>query len=212
MKKIILLLLFIPMIFNAQERNNEIRPILSKKLSSIKDIIGWEYNEYEGKWIENKNNAFTVNCQEIFFTKINYNDQVYYIMTIKYNSGAYRYPTIKKDWMSWKAYRSYIFTEIEYQNLKNYKNAYSRFDQIDSLNDFNGKLNFNSLRDSILFSLKLGQSSSNNFCFVVKKENNQFVRFILPTERGDEFLDNHWGFDKCYFETLITNYDSLFKQ
>lgn len=193
----------------SQERIDEIRPILSKQFHTITKIDGWEFNENSGKWIKTINNVGVFDCISLDFRKISIDYKNYFALTIKQKDGAYQYPTIKKGWREWVSYRTYIFNEYDFQELKKYKSIYSKFYEVNTLNDFYDKFDLISLSNGCYNSIKTGEKQDLNFCFAVKNVDGKKIRFLLPFSRGDEFLKDDYDFDKCYFEVDILEFNKL---
>lgn len=204
MKKSIILFVLIPIIGFCQPRISENRPIVSKPTGILKNIIGWEFNDFSGKWISEKNNAGFFMCNQLAFRNIIVDEKKYHILTISEIKGYYTYPTIKVDWHSYNSYRSYIFDESEYENFKIFKNVISNYAEINTLDN-------ESIQGYAYSNIKSGPKEYYNYVFQIKKENDNVIRFILPFTIGNEFLSKEYNFDKCYFEVSSSDFLTLLK-
>lgn len=204
MKTNLILFILIPIIGISQPRISENRPSISKTTVFLKNIIGWKYNEYSGKWISEKNNAGYFMCNQLQFRNIIVEDKKYYVLTISEDKGYYTYPAIKLDWHSYKAHRSYIFNESEYEKIKLFNNATSNFSEMNTLEDEN-------IQDYVYNNIKSGFKPYCNYVFQLKKENENTVRFILPFSIGQEYLSKEYTFENCYFEVSLSDFLLLIK-
>lgn len=210
MKKKLLIILIIPILCFSQERKDEVRPKLSVPSGKLTNIIGWEFYTHSGKWINQKNIANSSTCYALTIRNINYNNELFYILTISEKKGAWEYPAIKKGWHDWNSYRSYIFDKNEFEKIKQNTKAVSNHIEISTLDGFDNKIDISYLNDSVYNALNYGIRDDLNYTFQIQKEKNQ-VRFILPFQKGYEFLDEYWGFGKCYFECSLTDFNLLTK-
>jgi hypothetical protein len=208
MKKLLLitLLLFSVLSFS-QVRVNEILPSFIEISNPLIETNHYEFSKYNGKWDE-KTNEGSYFFQKLEFRTIEHSQIKYYVLIIHEFDGAYRYPSIKKDFVSWSSLRAYIFTSEQYNILKKYNAVSSNFPEIvtdaisnDGLEDLNIK---------IINILKSKQRTNYNATFKIKKEDENTIRFILPLKSKYRILESNYGFDKKYFETTILNFDNLF--
>jgi hypothetical protein len=120
----------------SQERlEKELPAIGTEVLGELKEAIGWMLNP-DGKWVSRKNkipahlstelsalidheysglgvdNFTSYELRELSFQK-----NTYYVLIKKYNSGHYRYPKIKEEWIAETAFNAYIFPKSEWEKL-----------------------------------------------------------------------------------------------
>lgn len=216
MKKLLLgaLLLLSTLSFSQDRVNDETFNIRFNKIGKkLETCSGFQYWEYKGEWAEYKtskegcNRLGYENFYFMFFTEISYNKEVFYILNIKSIDGSYKYPSIKKGFYSYFTIRSYIFTEKEYNNLKNYTSAKSiiSFETIDYSMKESIEQSMENLRINSINAIKNKYGSKNEF--LIKVENDNTIRFILPLK--DKTWKKDWGFDKMYWETTKTNFNIL---
>jgi hypothetical protein len=218
MKKVLLILVlsFTTLIFS-QPRTNEVKLQFEKVGNSLKEATGWKFDSLKGVWVENKTNNGQNNCDEtnfynLFFTKIKFENKDYYVFNITSLDGAYKYPTIKSGFYSFKVIRSYLLDEIEYNKLKNGESGTSKYYEITTFIDTNniGEKELNDLRDNVVVKLKGNNPKTTNL-IRVKKEEGDLVRFILPLKAEYKILEKYWDFDKKYFEVSKKEYDKMFE-
>ena len=216
MKKILLLLLIVTSNLFSQPRTNEVRPEFEKVGKSLNEVVGWTFGSTKGVWVESKkenglNSLGEISFYNMFFTKLKYENIDYYILNIVIIDGAYKYPTIKSGFYTYKLINSYIFEEKDYLKLKNYENGNSKYSQIHTLIDSEiiEEKELSDLRDNVLTTLK--SNYSNKESFKIKKESDDLIRFILPLKSEYKILEKNWGFDKKYFEVSKTEFDKIFE-
>lgn len=222
MKKFIylLVLFLISTNFYSQQRTNGEQLKFESIGKSLDNATGWRYDDLQSKWIETKrnenfgeNNSSTVSFYEIFFTKIKYNELTYFILNINYLDGAYKYPNIKQGFYTYNVIRSYIFSENDFLNMKNYGSGITNNYSFNTLIDAKkvSDKGIEDLRLNTIAALKSNSKSSySKFEMKIKKEDDKTVRFILPFKTGEDFLSKSWGFDKQYFEVEKEKIDIIF--
>lgn len=123
----------------SQPRQNRSTNVQILKISPmITNIVGWNFDEYVGKWsacyncipenyvsggakyprkIKEEVLAAGENIMSLRFRKVIYNSNNYYIMTLSRYNGVYMYPTICRDWRYWKETEIYLLFPDEYKKL-----------------------------------------------------------------------------------------------
>jgi hypothetical protein len=213
---LILILSFTTISFS-QPRTNEVKLQFEKVGNSLKEATGWKFDSLKGEWIEEKtkngqNNCDSANFYSLFFTKIKYENKDYYVFNITTLDGAYKYPTIKSGFYTYKIIRSYLLDEIEYNKLKNGESGNSKYYEITTFIDSQniGEKELNDLRDNVVVNLK-GNNPKTTNSIRVKKEEGDLIRFILPLKTEYKILEKYWEFDKKYFEVSKKEYDKMFE-
>jgi 6-pyruvoyl-tetrahydropterin synthase len=221
MKKILFgLILLINLNIYSQQRVNGETVKFEAVGKSLNESVGWEFDNIDNKWIENKKDKFgknlssTENFYEFFFTKIKNNGEVYYILNIIYLDGDYKYPSIKKEFFTYNVIRSYVFNEADFLKMKKYEsvstNYYPYITYIDSKTISQNEIEelrintISALRDKL-------KSKSEAYEMKIKKEDEKVIRFILPFKiNGVYSMPEYWGFDKQYFEVEKIKFDMIF--
>ena len=131
MKKLILLLFisFSTLVSSQSRKDKQILKfnLKSKKITKVK---GWAQNTSTGKWISNDNAIYNKDCPSYWVSHLNQNfksielrtisngGKKYYALIVEKQSGSYKYPNIKKNWEKEMQKHFFIFSEEEYNNLK----------------------------------------------------------------------------------------------
>ena len=225
MKKVCLfVVLFFTITSFSQPRTNEVKLEFEKVGEFLNTAIGWNFNVVSGKWEETKKDELgynkcgkgfyddEVNFKNLFFTIIKFEDKNYYILNLNCNVYRYDNPSIKVGLRSWGVFRSFMFNEEEYNKLKNYSEAKILFNEFKTniTSSQIGRKELSDLRDTVLFKLKHNNYDRDNLTIQIKKEGEEFVRFIIPTDKN-QYNHNSWGFDKKYFEVSKKEYDKMFE-
>lgn len=234
MKKIILLfIIFLPLISFSQERVN--RPKLSFESVSytLTNATGWAYNSELGEWIDYENvicaskdykdkyktllgkymmSKYQQNFITIQTKTFSFKDEKYYTLIVDKWAGSYEYPAIQKGWEEYTVKIGYIFTEDEYNKLKNLENdiielktSYStRFSlRFDKYNE----IKFLDLMQAELTREKSKYDSEYILPIMKSKEGN--VRFYIPDNFNQRNEYNRYNFEEKYFETDIENFSKI---
>ena len=140
MRKIFTLLFcfFTIIVVKAQDRVNEVPYTFERESGLVTNIVGWKYNIDEGKWLSNKNFIYHYNLpiknygvlakgiDNIQVKTFVHNNEIKYVLILAYNDGHYKYPNIRKEWVSYTCYRIFSLTKeqldvilnpIEYKSL-----------------------------------------------------------------------------------------------
>jgi hypothetical protein len=232
MKKVLfitaLLFLFIAQTF-CQERVNRKKLVFANVSEVMTAATGWAYNSTLGEWIDYKNvisndkrykgeynslqgyymmshvnqNFITIQVKTVI-----YKDIKYYVVVVQKWSGAYEYPEIYEDWYTFKRITGYIFTEKEYNKLKDINDKVElKTKYIVSVNERYEKYNDIMFLDLIQTALVSEQSAySSEYIFPIMKSTEGTIRFYLP----DDFSPyKKYDFEEQYFETDYTNFSKL---
>nr|WP_314865665.1 hypothetical protein [uncultured Flavobacterium sp.] len=223
MKKVYLfLLLFFTVNLFSQPRTNEIKLQFEKVSNSLNEATGWKFDSLKREWIESKkengiNRCDEVNFYSMFFTKLQFENKVYYMINIPSLAGTYQHSTMKDKYYQIKKITSYLLDEKEYNNLKNYESGISYFFEIRTyINDeIIGEKELSDLRDNVVAELRnnkpMRKNSSDRNLIRIKKEGGDLIRFILPLNIEDKSYEKNWEFDKKYFEVSKKDYDKMFE-
>jgi hypothetical protein len=132
MKKTITFLVALFLISSAysQSRQNKKMLEFSEKSEKITKAIGWYQNDATGKWEQNKNVIYKEKCPSywvshlhqnfkwIQFRTITKDSLKYYVLVYEKHSGAYKYPSIKKNWEKENQTHFLVLTQEDYSLLK----------------------------------------------------------------------------------------------
>lgn len=133
MKKILsitLIALMISTTLSAQSRVDKTHLTFESKSEKLTKATGWKQNKKTGKWISNKNVISDRVCPDYWISHVNQNfiwmqfktvthqNSTYYIFLYEQNTGAYKYPNIKKDWQTYKATRFIILSQSKYNQIQ----------------------------------------------------------------------------------------------
>ena len=150
MKKLLLILLCVPLIGLGQERTSqEIAKISKENLGELTESTGWMLNA-DKEWVSLKNTIpvgglgsedndlltyedWGLGTDNFLFyqlRELEYNNKTYYILIKKYRDGWYEYPTIQEDWYKEKGILGYIFDKSELEKMKNIKDGESNMIEI----------------------------------------------------------------------------------
>ena len=238
MKKIltVLVLMFIFMISNAQSREDNVQLSFSSHSEKITSATGWCFNDNTGKWASNenviKNKKITMSLRDYCMSHETQNfkwfkmstvikeNKKYYIFISQKMSGKYTYPSIYKDWVVSKITKFNIYTEDEYNALKNIiiNDSIGDFRIIANLCGSNLSYRGSDLITNITHFINdgIGKYSSKEIMIGNIQKNNSgeiIVRFLLPNYYSDYSDKNsNYTIKKEYFELNINEFKKLFNQ
>jgi hypothetical protein len=167
--------------------------------SLTKANLYW-YDKDKEKWIE-KENAVNSYFGTPQFKIIIFNNEKFFIMTVKSIDVRYKYPTLEKERYIVDIYKGFIFKESEYLKLKSLNTASTDYGEIRTTN-----FDLEEFRIKVLKRLKGEIGESERFIMKIKKEDNVTIRFMFPE------TEESWRipFEKRYFETSIDEFNKLF--
>ena len=246
MKKRTLLLLLISFIYSADifsqpREDGEVFAKIIKSSQVVTSFVGWEYDMAQKKWAgyyntinghyRRNNNKVPIkltpsdmsNCDNVVslqFKKVMFEGEAYYLLYYATYEGAWRYPSIYKDWFYGKVTILYVFTQEEYEKLKNLQEGVNAIKTIKSTNygheSFSMYSNFNSAFND-LFESKANLFKEKPMTWYVKKEDEKIIRFQhisyaeLKSGKILEITDSP-NFDMRYFEISYSNFSKIFIQ
>lgn len=205
----------------------------------ITNFVGWYYNSEHQKWCGSYNvigggtyknsktprrltagdlAVYDDNIISMQFKKVKFDGEYYYLLLAPYWKGKYRYPTIEVDWYWKKVTNVYVFTEGEYNKLKNLQEGITKLSTIYSTS-YGGGIGFGlceTFNSAMMYLFKSRQdlhSSHHTYHFYVKKEDTRTIRFQnLSSLELDESTDKpHYpqeNFNFSYYEISA----NIFKQ
>jgi hypothetical protein len=228
MKNLILgALLLLSTISFSQDRVNREKQEFTSSSIKLDQATGWAYNKDEGSWVEYQNiissNSYknypslrggsyhksrsTNTFEYLQIKKLILEGQTFYFLLIDAIEGSYKYPSIQEDWEQYKVLKAYIFSEEEFNKLKNYQQAnvlYSipagSYDYKTGEETIINKFQ-TAFSDGYVTTPVVGIYSLN----VKKSDDGKNVRFLLP-ERSSYPTD----FNNNYFEVDIQKFQQLF--
>ncbi len=203
--------------------------IFESSSDTLKTAKGWSYNSTLGEWVDYENvisydksykdkykslqgeymmsNTYQ-NFLNIQTKTIIYKDTLFYVLIIEKWSGAYKYPSIKQDWYTFKEVVAYIFKKEEYQKIFNVDNILElktkNFVRMRLIYENYDEIKFLDLIQTELSTVKSKYSSDYTFPLMKSKEGT--IRFYIP----DYFSTySKYDFEKKYFETDIKNFNKI---
>jgi hypothetical protein len=190
-----------------QERVNRPKLKFDSSSDTLTKATGWAYNETLGEWIDfensisdNKNSKQNYKVCDLFYQNQNFSKL--YTKSILHKGLKYYIFIIEKCASStadFKKFDGYIFTDEEYQKLRNLENLVElrtcgKVSQILKSNSIDETLFLDLIQSELL---KEEKDFTLKDIFPVMKSNEGMIRFYLP----DFFWgDNNYNFDKAYFE------------
>lgn len=224
-----LILLFSSTQVFAQARVNRKKITFQKQTETITKASGWSYNKTLGEWVDYPNvissskqfkekykklqgkymmSRTNQNFLSMQFKTVNLNNQEHYVLVVEKWDGSYKYPSIKKDWQTYKVREGYIFSADEYKKLNS----------ADSLVELKTKYRTFTLSkpDDTRFLAKiqteLGREKSKystEYTFPVRKtkvDGKDLVRFYAPSMFSKY---SKYNFEKKYFEVPQEEFKKL---
>lgn len=226
MKKYVLsLVLFYSLIASAQDRVNRPKIKFDSSGETISSVTGWSFNKESGEWVGyqnlissdqyknypslkgsrfHKSNCSGMTFESLVFKKIIYSDTSYYVLLVDAIEGSYKYPNIKQDWESYNILKGYVFTEVEFNRLKNYQNGTIYFSVGGSRYDYSqGE---ETVLNKIITTLQNKEYffESGYQMKLAKTEDGKNIRFLLP-----QSVYSSVDFSKNYFEIEINKYNTF---
>ena len=226
----------------AQPREDgEVAAKIVKSSQIVTSIVGWEYDMTQKKWAgyyntlnsqyRRNNNKVPIklnpsdmsNCDNVIslqFKKVLFEGEAYYLLYYATYSGAWRYPSIYKDWFYGKVTILYVFTSEEYEKLKHLQEGINTIKTIRSTNygheSFSMFSNFSSAFND-LFESKEKLLKEKPMTWYVKKEDEKTIRFqsiSYAEPKSGKILEitDSPNFDMRYFEISFSNFAKLFVQ
>jgi len=223
------LLSFLVLSVYGQTRKNREKLSFQDKSDVMSIAIGWSYNSVLGEWVDYEN-VISVNKEyktkskfmygtfmksltsqnfiNMITKTIIYNEQKYYVLVVEKWDYYYEYPNLKMDRYCYKNTFGYIFTESEYNKLKDFnKEVQLKTNIVVSIGSKNEKYNEQKFLDYILTEITREISEySTIYTFPVLKSDEENIRFYLP-DRFSEYSE--YNFDKEYFETTSKNFNKI---
>ena len=198
---------FTIIVVKAQDRVNEVPYTFEKESGLVTNIVGWEYDTYEGKWFSNE--YFIYNIQIKTFV---HNNEIKYVLILAYRDGHYRYPNIREGYVSYPSYYIFSLTKEQLDVILNpieYKSLVLPFIKVKSSRIQNENLIIRQIIDN---NKNFYKSENDNFdlgyhLFGMKiaiKKWKDVVRFDYFNIRDDDTL-----MENSYFEIPINEWNKL---
>lgn len=234
MKKLLLVLVVGLLGFSSfgQERTNREKLSFDTTSAVMSEAIGWAYNETTGEWVDYKNvisdrkeykDKYKSLQGEYMMSRIKqsflsmqsktltYKDTTYYILIVEKWSGAYKYPSIKEDWYTFKKTIGYIFTKNEYEKLLKIDGLVEA-KSFSAVSMGSGYENYDEVKFLDLIQTNLLKPSREGlYTFPVMESKECVIRFFLPDffyGQGKSY-GNKYDFEKQYFEVDFENFTSI---
>lgn len=132
MKKLFLILILISSLV-ASSRQDDVNLKFTKSSTKLIKADGYSKNLELGKWIKNKNiindkpansnieKSFMVqNFDYMQLSKLEYDNNEYFVLLTEKDNGYFKYPTIYRDWISFKETTFLILTKEEIKEISEY--------------------------------------------------------------------------------------------
>ena len=217
MKKhtLILILFLFTLTSFSQSRTSPTIAKVVEKSEKLTKATGWVKNRYTLEWIDNQNCLYDKKCNSSWAShaenflwiqtwKLEMNGTTYFAIVSEVLSGYYRYPTIRKEWKSWKVTKWLILTEADYVKFKDQINELSALEIIvkskmnselnDLLNTLGGDKSYT--EDNII---KLISAS-------IQKENNSLEAYKLTSQTVDGIDIVRFRLQSNYYESSIFHF------
>lgn len=232
MKKILFISVLLTLTFGlikSQDRVNRENPTIIKKSDRLIEATGWKLNE-NGQWFDNKNVICDKKCPDYWIShessnflwiqiiKISYKGQVYYVLLRESESGVYKYPNIKKDWVPEKRTYYVVITETDYLSfIKQYNKKTQKALRLVTISESNFTDRFASLggesaytEENILKKIATNidniskYSSSSDIGLTIQTYNDK-VRFTVSGDyhKPDEAIA------KEYYEVPVIEFEKI---
>lgn len=223
----ILLLAMVCLHISAQDRINKSVISFDRTSKTLDNIIGWYYDTSCEEWVDATNTlaekalvnshlsdwyiqskAFH-NFREFCFRSFVYKEKRYFVLSIEYRVGYYRYPNIKEDWTAKSPTMFCLFTENEYRKLLSLPNLPNTGTLILKpifttegivYNDDTEKQLLVKIQDYLSF----GITDLPNNPFSIYKSDKGLIRFLLPCGGIKA------NFDAYYYETTLETFSGIF--
>jgi hypothetical protein len=220
MKKYLLFVisfLILPFTSFGQDRIDETSYCFNKNSNKITNIIGWSFNENEGKWVSNPNfinsekkwndKRFSTGCNSIQISSFIENGVTNYVLIVSYNGGHYTYPSIHSDWNNYIEYKVFLLSKERYELITNINDETSFCVPCITYNNWYDKKTENYIIRQILSALKSYRKGFTSFMgeFMVMRYKD-VIRFMYDNDnvyRQYEHKKNN------YFEISIEEWDKL---
>lgn len=220
--------LFFSFVSFGQDRVNREKLNYNDSSEIISKVTGWSYNTELGEWIDYENvickeKTYKSNYKDLsaeFMKSLYYHNFInlqtktiivdglkYYLLLIKKYEGSYDYPHIRKDWKIYIAINAFIFSQKEFQKLKNISNKTVELKtklQASVYQQFYIHESFtSSIQDKIL------RNTNHPFVYIfpIYKAENGKVRFLLPKDYPS--FEKKYNFDEEYFEIDFEDFQQL---
>lgn len=163
------------------------------------------------------------NCNNVVslqFKKVMFEGEAYYLLHYVTYEGAWRYPSIYKDWFYGKVTILYIFSPEEYEKLKFLQEGINAIKTIKSTSFGHGSFSMYSNINAAfndLFESKEKLFKDEPMTWYIKKEDDKTLRFQsisyaeLKSGKIMEITASP-NFDMRYFEISYSNFSKLFIQ
>ncbi|MBU3013783.1 hypothetical protein KO488_03375 [Poseidonibacter lekithochrous] len=220
-------------LYSASDRSNDKQLSFLEISPSITKARGWSKNQSLGKWISNENvisdrkidlysrNMISQNFNYIKMSSIEYDEKVYYVLLFKKDAGAYEYPTIHVNWITFKETHYFIFNEEQLSYLKEYiskprKESYSitinkcgyissRFKSLGGEHAYNTTVLLSNINNTINNVKNYCNRSATEFYLKSLVDNKKHViRFRLPMISNSFILRS-----KGYFELPYKDFKKI---
>ena len=231
-KLLIIVLMLTSLVGNGQSRENSTPLKFRSETGIVNKATGWSFNSTFEEWVDYENainnnkdykDRFKSLQGQYMMSKRNQNfidiqmktvvvDSVKYcVLIVKKWAGRYKYPSLKKDWESWKQYEGFIFEHSEYDlNLDSLVTVVElKTKKMASLSTQYKKYDDKSFLAIIQKTIREpAKSYLPEFVMPIKLASNdeRFIRFHLP-ERFNKY--GNYDFEKNYFELLASDFNVL---
>jgi hypothetical protein len=216
-----------------QARNNLPKLIFDNSSDILSKATGWGYNSEHGEWIDYDNvicsnktyktiitslagvgyilSHYYQNFITIQTKSLTFENTKYYVIIIEKWYGLYRYPSIWKDWIESKRRHGYIYTEEEYNKIKNISGMIE-LRSIAHIEKDNEEDMLDNIRNFLMKRKKpedIYESRYSVDIFPILKSQEGMIRFYIPM---DYLAYERIDFEEAYFETEPENFEKMILQ
>jgi hypothetical protein len=202
------------------------------------DVLGWDF--HNGKWesrkgylrvgdgagfidinekydqpIEESKSRTDQNFNEIGVLSINYEGNNYIGLGIEKQSGRYRYPAIKEDWIYQNVYYIFAFSKEEIDKLYTIDGTIELNTTVGAIGkSLEKEKKYKSCYEDIKYCMPLvdEKNSCTQYKLVIKKttdDDNDVIRFLIPQRVRDYGKSNSVEFTNHYFEVSLDKFNEL---
>lgn len=210
----------------SQERVNRQKLKWEAESLTLTKSIGWCYNDFIGEWLDYENvmcplkeykteyksllgrhmmSKYSQNFIKIQTKLVKLNDNSYYVLIVEKWDGAYEYPSLQRDWYSFKSTIGFIFNETEYKKIENIDGVVEikTTKIVDPIlmfqSDYNDQIFLDEVQNQLLSK---EEKYAIEYTFPILRAKDGNIRFYLPDTKK-------YDFSKKYFETDYENFSKI---
>lgn len=174
-----------------------------------------DINEKYNRPIQESKSRTDQNFDEIGILNIIYEGNNYVGLGIEKQSGRYKYPAIKEDWIYQNVYYIFVFKKEEINKLNKLDGTIELQPIVGVIgNGLEREKKYQSCYGDIKYCMPLGDSKNpcTQYKFVIKKttdNDSPVIRFLIPQKARDYGKPNAVDFPNHYFEVSLEKFNDL---